>query len=108
VAAVKERGYEPWAYYDRDAELREVLATVATYDKEIVDDLLHRDEYLTLADYRAYVDCQDEVARAWQDREQWTRSSILNTARSGFFSADRTVREYCRDIWHVTPLHPDH
>ncbi|MFI7540282.1 glycogen/starch/alpha-glucan phosphorylase [Actinoplanes sp. NPDC049599] len=107
VAAVRERGYEPWAYYDRDPELREVLDTVAGYDKEIVDDLLHRDEYLTLADYRAYVDCQDAVARAWSDPEKWTRASILNTARSGFFSADRTVRDYCRDIWHVTPLHPD-
>jgi starch phosphorylase len=107
VAAVRERGYDPRAYYDRDAELREVLDTVAHYDKDIVDDLLHRDEYLTLADYRAYVDCQDRVARAWRDREGWTRTSILNTARSGFFSSDRTVRDYCRDIWHVTPLRID-
>ncbi|GAA3920575.1 glycogen/starch/alpha-glucan phosphorylase [Actinoplanes auranticolor] len=107
VAAVRERGYDPRAYYDRDAELREVLDTVAHYDKDIVDDLLHRDEYLTLADYRAYVDCQDQVARAWRDREGWTRTSILNTARSGFFSSDRTVRDYCRDIWHVTPLRID-
>jgi starch phosphorylase len=107
VAALKERGYVPWEYYDRDPELREVLDTVAGYDKEIVDVLLHRDEYLTLADYRAYVDCQDTVAQAWQDPDLWTRASILNTARSGFFSADRTVRDYCRDIWHVTPLHPD-
>ncbi len=107
VAALKEQGYQPWQYYDRDAELREVLDTVAGYDKEIVDDLLNRDEYLTLADYRAYVDCQDEVARAWRDPDGWTRASILNTARSGFFSSDRTVRDYCRDIWHVTPLRPE-
>jgi len=107
VTALEKRGYLPRMYYDRDTELREVLDTVAGFDKEIVDDLLHRDEYLTLADYRAYVDCQDEVARAWRDQEAWTRSSILNTARSGFFSADRTVRDYCRDIWHVTPLHPE-
>jgi starch phosphorylase len=107
VTALKERGYLPRIYYDRDAELREVLDTVAHYDKEIVDDLLNRDEYLTLADYRAYVDSQDEVARAWRDTERWTRSSVLNTARSGFFSSDRTVRDYCRDIWHVSPLRPD-
>jgi starch phosphorylase len=107
VAALKDRGYVPREYYDRDPELREVLDTVATYDKGIVDDLLHHDEYLTLADYRGYVDCQDAVARAWQERDLWTRASILNTARSGFFSADRTVRDYCRDIWHVTPLHPE-
>jgi len=107
VAAVREQGYEPGSYPGRDPELREVLNTVAGFDKDIVNDLLDRDEYLTLADYRAYVDCQDEVARAWQDQDRWTRSSILNTARSGFFSADRTVRDYCRDIWHVTPVPPD-
>ena len=107
VAAVKERGYVPRDHHDRDPELREVLATVADHDKEIADDLLYHAEYLTLADYRDYVDCQDRVAKAWQDQEGWTRASILNTARSGFFSSDRTVRDYCRDIWHVTPLHPD-
>jgi len=104
VAALKQQGYVPRAYYERDQELREVLETVAGYDREIVDDLLGRDEYLTLADYRAYVDCQDQVAKAWRDQDGWTRASILNTARSGFFSADRTVRDYCREIWRVTPV----
>jgi starch phosphorylase len=104
VAALKRQGYLPRAYYERDQELREVLDLVAGYDGEIVDDLLHRDEYLTLADYRAYVDCQDRVARAWRDQEGWLRASILNAARSGFFSADRTVRDYSREIWHVKPV----
>ncbi|MEU4219289.1 glycogen/starch/alpha-glucan phosphorylase [Actinoplanes sp. NPDC026623] len=104
VAALRGRGYRPRDHYERDAELREVVDAVAGWDRELADDLLNRDEYLTLADYRAYVDCQDRVARAWLDQQDWTRMSILNTARSGFFSSDRTVRDYCRDIWHVTPV----
>jgi starch phosphorylase len=67
--------------------------------------LLDRDEYLTLADYRAYVDCQEKVDEAWRDEDRWTRMSILNTARSGFFSADRTVNDYLSRIWHAEPVH---
>lgn len=102
VAEVRAAGYRPRDYYERDDELREAVDFVAAGElSEIADDLLNRDEYLTLADYRAYVDCQDEVARAWQDRDRWTRRSILNTARSGFFSADRTIADYRREIWKV-------
>jgi starch phosphorylase len=72
--------------------------------KPIVDDLLGSDPYMLLADYRSYVECQEEVARAWRDPERWTRSSILNVARMGRFSSDRSVREYCRRIWHVQPV----
>ena len=69
-----------------------------------VDSLLDWDEYLVLADYRSYIDCQDRaVGPAWADGERWTRMSILNTARCGFFSSDRTIRDYCRDIWHISP-----
>jgi starch phosphorylase len=57
-----------------------------------------------LADYRAYVDCQDRVSEAWRDRERWTRMSILNSARSGKFSSDRAIAEYCEEIWNVTQL----
>ena len=60
---------------------------------------------MVLADYRPYVDCHDQSAGpAWADQDRWTQMSILNTARSGFFSSDRTVREYCRDIWHAKPV----
>ena len=70
-----------------------------------IDSLLDRDEYMVLADYRPYVDCHDQSAEpAWADQDRWTRMSILNTARSGFFSSDRTVRDYCRDIWHAEPV----
>ena len=71
----------------------------------VISSILNRDEYLVLADYRSYIDCHDRaVRRAWTDEDQWTRMSILNTARSGYFSSDRTVRDYCRDIWHAEPV----
>ncbi|WP_306215274.1 glycogen/starch/alpha-glucan phosphorylase [Actinoplanes sp. RD1] len=108
VAALREGGYRPRDHYERDDELRAAVDFVASVAagslREVADDLLFRDEYLTMADYRAYVDCQDEVARAWTHRDDWTRRSILTIARSGFFSADRTVRDYGRDIWHTGPL----
>ncbi|WP_203821445.1 glycogen/starch/alpha-glucan phosphorylase [Paractinoplanes ferrugineus] len=101
--------YSPRAYYEQDGELRRALDAIldgkfAGVGREVADSLLGWDEYLTLADYRTYVDAQDDVDAAWQDTESWTRRSILNTARSGFFSADRTVRDYASEIWHVTPV----
>lgn len=100
------RGYSPRSFYDRDDELRAAVDAIGTMfgQPQIVEDILNRDEYLTLADYRAYIDCQDAVDEAWQDQDKWTTMSILNTARSGFFSSDRTVRDYCREIWGVTPV----
>ena len=59
---------------------------------------------MVFADYRSYVDCHDRAGLAWADQDRWSRMSILNTARSGFFSSDRTVRDYCHDIWHAEPV----
>jgi glycogen phosphorylase len=107
-------GYSPRSFYEQDAELRAAIDAISggvfsggdggTF-APVVDSILGWDEYLCLADYRSYVDCQDAVERAWQDTERWTSMSIRNTARSGFFSSDRTVRDYCRTIWHVEPVH---
>jgi starch phosphorylase len=57
-----------------------------------------------VADYTAYIACQEQVSAAWQDTENWTRMSIFNTARSGKFSSDRAIREYCDEIWNVHPV----
>jgi starch phosphorylase len=70
----------------------------------LVDNLLWRDPYLLLADYQSYVDCQDRVSRLWSDPQAWTRMSILNVARMGKFSSDRSIRDYCRRVWRVKPV----
>jgi starch phosphorylase len=107
------RGYRPYDHYEADAELREVIDAIArgafsNGDRElfrpIVENLLWSDPYMLLADYRSYIDCQDEVGRAWREPERSTRASILNVARMGYFSSDRSIREYCRNIWHVAPV----
>jgi starch phosphorylase len=113
AAELRHGDYQPRAYYERDAELRAAIDAIATGAfsggdtgafTSVVNSLLGRDEYLTLADYRSYVDTQDQVDEAWLDPDEWSRMSVLNTARSGFFSADRTVTDYCHTIWHVDPV----
>ena len=64
------------------------------------------DQWMTASDFRSFVDAQQRVSNAYQDRENWTRMSILNTAASGRFSTDRTMQDYNRDIWHTDPLDP--
>ena len=113
VRRLRAAGYRPGDRYEEDPDLRDALDAVAAGvfsggDREVfrpvVENLLHHDPFLVLADYRAYVDCQAAVAAAWRDEEAWTRSSILNAARAGRFSSDRSIRDYCRDIWNVEPL----
>jgi starch phosphorylase len=110
AAALLADGYAPRTYYQRDDELHAALDAIASgafggdVFAGVVASILDRDEYLTLADYRAYMDCQDRVDEAWQDPDRWTRMSILNTARTGFFSSDRTVKDYCASIWHTDPV----
>ncbi len=104
--------YQPRDYYDSDEELRSTLDAIQHgsfgWDLEtfgtIVHGLLGYDEYLALADYRSYVDAQDRVEQVWADPVTWTRMSIINTARCGFFSSDRTIRDYCERIWRVEPV----
>jgi starch phosphorylase len=115
VDQIQERraaGYQPRRIYEEDAELRAVLDLIASgrlaggdvaLFRPLVDTLLGRDDYMVLADYRAYVDCQERVSRAYQDKELWTRMSILNVARMGKFSSDRSIHEYCERIWEVRP-----
>jgi glycogen phosphorylase len=113
VEAVKAKGYRPSDYIDGNDELRAVLDLIADGafshgDTEVfrplVDNLRYDDPFLVCADYASYVNCQDQVSAAWQDKDSWTKMSILNTARSGKFSSDRAIAEYCDDIWKVWPL----
>jgi len=116
VEQVKRDGYRPGDYIDGvhgNDELKAVLALISSGQfshgdtevfRPLVDNLVHDDPFLVLADYASYVECQDRVSAAWLDRDKWSRMSILNTARSGKFSSDRSIREYCDDIWNVGPV----
>ncbi|WP_264063538.1 glycogen/starch/alpha-glucan phosphorylase [Mycobacterium montefiorense] len=113
VEALKARGYRPAEYIDSNDELGAVLNLIAdgTFShgdtevfKPLVDNLRYDDPFLVCADYASYVECQGRVSAAWLDGESWTKMSILNTARSGKFSSDRAIAEYCDDIWKVWPL----
>ena len=112
VESEKARGYEPRTHLD-DPQLRNALDAIGSgmfsngdqgVFKPLIESLLGNDEYMVLADYRPYVECSERAARAWAERDTWTRMSILNTARCGFFSSDRTIREYCEEIWGLRPV----
>lgn len=103
-------GYRPMEVYEADPELREALDLIrggyfSRGDPELfrplLDNLLCSDPYLVLADFRSYVEAQATVSKAYLDPDGWARMSILNTSRSGFFSSDRAIREYCDRIWRV-------
>ena len=116
VERLKAEGYRPRSIYESNSELREAVDLISSGffsdgDRELfdplVDALLTHDEYMLVADYQAYVECQQRISHAYSDQNDWTRMSILNSARVGRFSSDRSIREYCRDIWNVTPIVPD-
>ncbi len=106
-------GYDPHVLYRENDQLRAVIDLIAdghfsrgdrNLFRPLVNSLLHGDPYRLLADFQSYVECQDEVAAAYRDAERWTRMSILNVARTGKFSSDRSIREYCEKIWHANPV----
>jgi starch phosphorylase len=113
VERIKRAGYRPAAQIEANAELRAVLEFIgsgqlAGGDRDVfrplVENLSHDDPFLVLADYADYVACQEQVSAAWQATGRWSRMSILNTARSGKFSSDRAIGEYCEAIWKVPPV----
>jgi starch phosphorylase len=113
VIALKASGYTPQTWYHRHAELRSAIDAIAAGQfsngdtelfRQVVDSLLYHDEYMHLLDYPGYIACQDRVDRVYRDRQTWARMSILNTAHCGYFSSDRSVRQYCDEIWQVKPV----
>ena len=110
VQEQKVMGYHPRSYYESNPNLRQALDQLRTGhfspgDRELfmplVNNLLDYDPFMLLADYQSYIDCQDRVSAAYRDQEQWVRMSILNVARMGKFSSDRSIREYCDNIWKI-------
>jgi starch phosphorylase len=113
VEATLTSGYRPRDHYDNNPDLRAVIDLIASGHfshgdqdlfRPLVEHLLNWDSYLLLADFASYIKCQDQVSEAYRDKSRWTSMSILNVARMGKFSSDRTIAEYCRDIWNVKPV----
>jgi starch phosphorylase len=110
VTAKQAAGYVPAQYYETDPVLRRALDAISHGDYtqgqsftygHVVDSLLAHDPYMVLADFAAYIGVQDEVEKAWNDPALWGRMVVHNIARSGYFSSDRSMRDYLDRIWHV-------
>ncbi|CFQ96604.1 glycogen phosphorylase [Yersinia frederiksenii] len=114
VEALRKSGYNPRKYYDDDPELHLVLTQIATgaFSPEepnryssLFDSLVNLgDHYQLLADYRSYVDTQEQVDTLYRHPDEWTRKTLLNIANMGYFSSDRTIEEYANEIWHIKPI----
>ncbi len=113
VLACKAEGYNPQALYYTNGELKRAIdsignGTFSNGDRDlfrpIVDSLLYDDRYMVCADYAAYIKAQEAASAAYRNGDDWTRMSILNAARCGFFSSDRTIRQYAEEIWGVRSL----
>jgi glycogen phosphorylase len=108
------KGYNPQAFYHADPELAAILDWLASGEftegenpdilTPLRDNLLYHDPFLCLADFAAYCRAQEEVSKAFVDRPRWGKMAVLNTARVGKFSSDRTIAEYARDIWKLKPV----
>jgi starch phosphorylase len=116
VHETRRRGYDPWRLYQENQEIRAVIDLIASgffspeqpqIFRPIVDSLLQRDEYLLFADFPSYAHTHERAARQYLDQEGWSRMAILNIARMGKFSSDRTIQQYAQDIWHAEPVPVD-
>jgi starch phosphorylase len=114
VEALQASGYRPWDIYQRDEELRAIVDWLGSDyfapGEHAPFSAVHHslisggDPFMVLADYRAYSDCQARVDQAYRDTARWAKMAILNTARVGKFSSDRTIREYADEIWNLKPV----
>ncbi|MDE5087583.1 MAG: glycogen/starch/alpha-glucan family phosphorylase, partial [Trichodesmium sp. St16_bin2-tuft] len=113
VFDIKTKGYKPLDYYNTNSELKAVIDRIASGQfskgnpdmfKPLIDSLLYNDQYMLLADYQDYIECQEQVSQAFQDQGKWTKMSIYNSVRMGKFSSDRTIMEYAKEIWEAEPV----
>jgi len=114
VANLKSQGYNPWDFYHQNYELKNVIDMIANgyfspYQPDlfrpVTDAITHGgDRFMLLADYAAYIACQERVSQLYQQPDEWARKAILNVAHMGKFSSDRTIREYAEEIWHAVPV----
>jgi starch phosphorylase len=113
VVKLKSNVYNSRKYYESNQMLKRIVDMISAdyfnkaepgIFKPIIDKLLGDDYYCLMADYQSYIDAQDEVSRQYQDTEEWTKKAILNVARVGKFSSDRSIKEYAKNIWKVEPV----
>jgi starch phosphorylase len=113
VGEIQAAGYRPRDIYEHDADLRAAIDLInsglfshgdKSLFRPLTDNLLEHDPFLVCADFRDYVDCQARAGFVYRDPDQWSRMSVLNTARCGRFSSDRAIREYSHEIWKTPPL----
>jgi starch phosphorylase len=113
VKEKKASGYNPWDYYNTNPELKLVVDRLYSgffshgdpnLFKPLLDSLLYQDDYLLFADFQSYVECQDRISEVYRDQDHWTRMSILNMARMGKFSSDRSIEDYLQYVWKALPV----
>ena len=109
----QREGYRPWEIYNADQGLKGAIDLIKSglfshgdteLFRPLTDNLIHQDPFMVLADFAAYIDCQALVSHAWRDSRHWDHMSVLNVARIGKFSSDRSIGEYSRNIWKVPPV----
>ena len=113
IMKLKNKGYSPKKFIEKSPQLKEVLRLIeighfSNGDKELFKPLLNSltgsDPFFVMADFEDYLKTQEIVSKAWNDKQKWNKMALLNTARSGYFSSDRSIREYCDSIWKVSPM----
>ena len=113
VLELKRKGnYNPQDYIDDCDELKTALDMIKSKHivedpsifKPLLDDLQNTDRFLVCADFKSYAECQNKVSKAFEDQQNWTKMSLLNSARMGKFSSDRSIQEYCDDMWKIKPV----
>ena len=109
-----DHSYNPWTVYEYDNRIKRIMNSLVdgTFAPEypdifrdIYNSIISRDEYFVLEDFASYVDIQEKVSQAYKDKDNWAKMAVINTAKSGKFSSDRTIREYASEIWNIKPLH---
>ena len=113
IMDLKNNHYSPKTFIDQCPELKEVIHLIeighfSNGDKELFKPLLNsltgHDPFFVMADFEDYLNKQDVVSECWNNKKSWNKMALLNTARSGYFSSDRSIREYCQSIWKVSPM----
>jgi starch phosphorylase len=116
IEKLKIKGYNPKTYYDKNLRIKEVIDLISCgffsedepeLFQPIVDDLLYQDEYMLLADFQDYYNCQKRVSEEFLKKNKWAKKTIKNVANMGLFSSDRTIKEYVEEIWNAKNIHID-